>query len=107
MATTLCPLYDKVLVRPEEPKSQTKNGIFLPGNASDKRQPKIGEVMAVGPGHIDTSLGKNAPLIPLRVEVGQRVLFGAYAGTEVDLDGVKHLIIPEQEILSVVCDTGA
>lgn len=100
--TTLQMMYDKVLVRPEEVQKMTKQGLHLPGNLEDKKEPRIGVVVEVGPGHLDSSLGKGAPLIPLRIAQGCRVLFGAYAGTEVQLDGEKLLVIPEQEIMAVV-----
>ena len=82
--------------RGEEP-----GGIIIPDTAKEK--PQQGEVIAVGPGGRDES-GK---LIPLDVQVGDRVLFGKWSGTEVKLDGVEYLIMKESDIMGVLTDTEA
>lgn len=105
MATRLRPLYDKLLIEPDEQVKQTREGLFLPMNAADQRKPKTGKVVAAGNGHLDTKLGRDnghCPLQTLRIEVGDRVVFGAYAGTEVEIDGKKFLIVPEIDVLGVI-----
>jgi len=107
--TTIHPLYDKLVIRPDDPETKTKEGLLLPSSAKDQRKPRTGKVIAAGDGHLDTKLGGvngHAPLVKLRVEVGQRVLFGAYAGTEVELDGEKLLIVPEIDVLGIIGEHG-
>jgi len=94
--TNFRPLYDRVLVRRVEARDKTAGGLFLPEAAKEK--PQQAEVIAIGNGRI----GKNSELIPLTVKAGDRVLFGKYAGDEVKLDGVDHIILREQDILAIV-----
>ena len=89
------PLHDRVLVKRLESEEKTAGGIIIPDTAKEK--PIEGEVIAVGPGKLDD--GKR---IELNVKAGDRVLFGKYAGTEVKLDGVEHLILREDDILGVI-----
>jgi chaperonin GroES len=91
------PLYDRVVVRRKEEEETTAGGILLPGSAKEK--PNQGEVVAVGEGKIlDT--GK---LRPLSVKVGDRVVFGQYAGSNtIDVDGEELIIMGENEIFAVV-----
>jgi chaperonin GroES len=93
----ITPLGDRVLVKPLEKESETSSGLLLPETAKEK--PQEGEVMAVGKGKYDED-GENR--IPLDVEVGHRVIFAKYAGTEVKLDGEKMLIMKESDILGIV-----
>ena len=90
------PLGDRVLVRRVEEEAKTKGGIIIPDTAKEK--PQEGEVIAVGPGARDDS-GK---LQPLDVTVGDRILFGKWSGTEVELDGEDLLIMKESDILGVL-----
>ncbi len=90
------PLADRVVVRPLEPEEKKQGGIIIPDTAKEK--PQQGEVVAVGPGKVDN----NGKRIPLEVKVGDKVLFGKYAGTEVELDGQEYLIMREADILAVV-----
>jgi chaperonin GroES len=92
------PLHDRVVVRRIEAEEKTAGGIIIPDTAKEK--PQQGEVIAVGPGARDES-GK---LIPLDVQVGDRVLFGKWSGTEVKLDGVEFLIMKESDIMGVLTD---
>jgi chaperonin GroES len=94
--TTFRPLYDRVLVKRIEAEEKTTGGLFLPESAKEK--PQQAEIVAVGTGRI----GKDGETIPLVVEKGQRVLFGKYAGDEVKLDGVEHIILREEDILAVI-----
>lgn len=96
--TTFRPLYDRVLVKRVEADSKTSGGLFLPESAKEK--PQQAEIIAVGTGRI----GKDGETIPLTVEKGMRVLFGKYAGDEVKLDGVDHIILREEDILAVISD---
>ena len=90
------PLSDRVLVKPLEEEEQVRGGIIIPDTAREK--PQRGEVVAVGPGKT-TEEGKT---LPLHVKVGEQVLYGKYAGTEVKLDDVDYLIMSESDILAVL-----
>ena len=90
------PLEDRVLVKPIESESKTASGIYLPETAKEK--PVRGEVIATGPGkRLDN--GKRAEM---SVRKGQTVVYGKYAGTEVEIKGEKHLILRETELLGVL-----
>ena len=90
------PLHDRVLVKRVEEEQKTKGGIIIPDTAKEK--PMQGEVLAVGPG----ARNDKGDLIPLGVEVGDRVLFGKWSGTEVKLDGQELLIMKESDIMGVL-----
>ncbi|HXI01936.1 MAG TPA: co-chaperone GroES [Candidatus Saccharimonadales bacterium] len=90
------PLHDRVLVKRVEPEEKVKGGIIIPDTAKEK--PLEGKVVAIGTGRLDED-GKR---IPLEVKVGDRVLIGKYAGTEVKIDDVEHVIVREEEILGVI-----
>ena len=97
MAMSLKPLGDRIIVEPVEKDEVTSGGIILPETAKEK--PQQGNILAVGPGRRDEE-GKR---IPMDVEVGQRVLFAKYAGTEVKLDeDEKVLVLKETDILAIV-----
>ncbi len=90
------PLEDRVLVKPIESESKTASGIFLPESA--KERPVRGKVVSTGPGkRLDN--GKRAQL---SVKAGDTVVYGKYAGTEVEIKGDKHLILRETELLGVI-----
>jgi chaperonin GroES len=90
------PLHDRVLVRRLEAEEKTRGGIIIPDTAKEK--PVEGEVLAVGPGARDEA----GRIVPLDVKVGDRVLFGKWAGTEVLIDGEERIIMKESDILGVV-----
>jgi chaperonin GroES len=90
------PLNDMVLVVRIEEKEKTTGGIVIPDTAKEK--PQEGKVVAVGPGKRD----ENGKRIPLEVKKGDRVLFGKYAGNEIKIDGVEHLIMTEDDILGII-----
>lgn len=91
------PLHDRVLVkRAEEAEQKSSAGIIIPDTAKEK--PQRGKVVSVGEGKKDDS-GKR---IPMDVKVGDEILFGKYAGTEVKLDGEEYLIMHETDILGVL-----
>lgn len=97
MAIELRPLGNRVVVKPIEQEERTPSGLILPETAKEK--PQEGEVLAVGPGEWAED-GKSR--IPLEVQVGDRVIFAKYAGTEVKVDGEKLLILRESDILAIV-----
>jgi chaperonin GroES len=90
------PLYDRVVVRRVVEEERSKGGLFIPEQAKEK--PAQGEVLAVGKGRRLES----GELIALETAVGDKVLFGKYSGTEIELDGEKLLILREDEILGVI-----
>jgi chaperonin GroES len=90
------PLKDRVLVVRIEEKEKTTGGIIIPDTAREK--PQEGEVIAIGPGKWD----EKGKIIPLEVKKGDRVLFGKYAGNEIKVDGVEHLIMSEDDILGIM-----
>jgi chaperonin GroES len=90
------PLEDRVLVKPIENESKTASGIYLPESAKEK--PVRGEVVAVGPGkRLD-----NGQRAQMSVSRGDTVVYGKYAGTEVELKGDKVLILRESELLGII-----
>ncbi len=90
----ITPLYDRVLLKRIEEQEVRRGGIIIPDTAKEK--PQEAEVIAVGKGKLDES-GK---IIPLEVKKGDHVLIGKYSGTEVQIDGVEHVILREDEILA-------
>ncbi|MBB4363033.1 chaperonin GroES [Bradyrhizobium sp. CIR18] len=90
------PLHDRVVVKRIDAEEKTAGGIIIPDSAKEK--PSQGEVIAVGPGGRDES-GK---LTPIDVQVGDRVLFGKWSGTEVKIDNVDLLIMKESDIMGVL-----
>ncbi len=90
------PLQDRIIVKRIEEEEKTKGGIIIPDTAKEK--PMEGKIIAVGKGKIL----EDGKLQPLDVKVGDRVLFGKYAGTEVKIDGEEHLIMREDDILGVI-----
>ena len=90
------PLYDRVLVKRVDPEEKVKGGIIIPDTAKEK--PLEGRVVAIGSGRLD----ENGKRIPLEVKVGDRVLVGKYAGTEIKIDEVEHVIVREDEVLGVI-----
>ena len=92
------PLHDRVVVKRIDAEEKTAGGIIIPDTAKEK--PSQGEVIAVGPGGRDES-GK---LIPIDIQVGDRVLFGKWSGTEVKIDGQDLLIMKESDIMGVLTD---
>ncbi|ABP35019.1 co-chaperone GroES [Polynucleobacter asymbioticus] len=92
----LRPLHDRVIIKRLDQESKTASGIIIPDAAAEK--PDQGEILAVGPGKRDEA-GK---LNPLDVKVGDRVLFGKYAGQTVKVDGDELIVMREDDIMAVV-----
>ncbi|NWG39763.1 MAG: co-chaperone GroES [Hydrogenophilaceae bacterium] len=90
------PLHDRVIVKRMEEERKTASGIVIPDTATEK--PDQGEVIAVGPGKKDDS-GK---IIAMDVKVGDRVLFGKYAGQGVKVEGEEVLVMREEDIMGVI-----
>ena len=90
------PLHDRVIVSRIEEQETTKGGIIIPDTAKEK--PAEGKIMAVGDGKTLENGEKQA----LVVKVGDRVLFGKYAGTEITIDGEEQLIMREDDIIAIV-----
>jgi chaperonin GroES len=96
------PLHDRVLIRPVAEKERTTGGIIIPDTAKEK--PTEGEVVAAGPG----ARAEDGRVHPLDVEVGDRVLFGKWSGTEIKLDGEELMIVKEADLMGIVTgDVGA
>ena len=90
------PLNDKVLILRLDAEQKSKGGIIIPDTAKEK--PQEGKVVSVGPG----KRGDDGKKIPPEVKKGDRVLFSKYAGTEIKLDGIEHLMINESEIMAIL-----
>jgi chaperonin GroES len=90
------PLQDRVIVKRIEEEEKSKGGIFIPDTAKEK--PQEGKVVAVGKGKVNDD-GK---ITPLDVKVNDRILFGKYSGTEINVDDEEHLIMREDDILGVI-----
>jgi chaperonin GroES len=89
-------LQDRVIVKRIEEEEKSKGGIIIPDTAKEK--PQEGKVVAVGKGKV----GDDGKIIPLDVKVNDRVLFGKYSGSEINMDGEEHLIMREEDILGVI-----
>ena len=94
--TTVRPLDDRILIKPDAPEEKTASGIYLPEGAKEK--PMTGKVLATGPGKL-TDDGKRAAL---GVKKGDTVVYGKYAGTEVEVDGEDLIIVRESDLLGVM-----
>ena len=90
------PLDDRILVKPIEKESRTESGLYLP--ESSKERPVQGTVVAVGPGKLLENGKRAAPSI----KKGDTVVYGKYAGSEVEIKGAEHLILRESEVLGVL-----
>ncbi|MBU6407115.1 MAG: co-chaperone GroES [Alphaproteobacteria bacterium] len=90
------PLGDRVLVKRVKEEEKTKGGIIIPDTAKEK--PQEGEVIAVGPGARD----EDGERIKMDLEVGDRILFGKWSGTEVTVDGEELLIMKESDVMGVL-----
>ena len=90
------PLQDRVIVKRIEEDEKSKGGIIIPDTAKEK--PQEGKVVAVGKGKV----GDDGKIIPLDVKVNDRVLFGKYSGSEINIDGEEHMIMREDDILGII-----
>jgi len=92
------PLYDRVVVQRVEEKETVRGGIIIPDSAKEK--PQEGKVLAVGKG----KMLEDGRVVPLDVQVGQRVLFGKYSGNDIKLDGEEYTLMREDEVLGILED---
>jgi chaperonin GroES len=90
------PLADRVVVKPLEETEQMRGGLYIPDTAKEK--PMQGTIVAVGPGKLSEQNERIAP----DVKVGDKVLYGKYSGTEVNVDGEEYLILRESDVLAVI-----
>lgn len=91
MALKISPLADRVVIEPAQAEEKTAGGIIIPDTAKEK--PQRGKVVAVGPGKKDE---------PTTVKVGDTVLYGKYAGTEITVDGKEYLIMRESDLYAII-----
>jgi chaperonin GroES len=89
------PLADRVLVRPDVAEETTSSGIIIPDTAKEK--PQRGTVVAAGPGKVE-----NGTKVEMSVKNGDKILYGKYSGTEINLDGEDFLIMRESDILGII-----
>lgn len=89
------PLHDKVLIKPDDALTVTKGGILIPDQGQEK--PHRGTVIAIGSGRI----AEDGTIRPLDVKKGDKVLYGKYNGSEIEIEGVKHMILTESEIIGL------
>jgi chaperonin GroES len=90
------PLYDRIVVKRVEEQQQMQGGLYIPDTAKEK--PQEGEVVAVGKG----KRLEDGKVVPLDVQVGDRILFGKYSGSDIKIDGVEYLIMREDEVLGIM-----
>ena len=90
------PINNRVLVIREKEEQKSAGGIIIPDTAKEK--PQRGKVVAAGPGKV----GEDGKRTPLEVKSGDRILFSKYGGTEIKIDGVEHLFMKEEDILSIL-----
>lgn len=95
------PLYDRVIVKRVEQQRQTASGIVIPDSAAEK--PEQGEVIATGNGR----RLQDGSIQPLQVKVGDKVLFGKYAGQTVKVDGEEVLVLREDDVLAIIEESGS
>jgi chaperonin GroES len=91
--TKVFPLADRVVIRPLEETETMKGGLYIPDTAKEK--PIQGEIVAVGPGRRE-----KGEIVPMELKVGDRVIYGKYSGTQVELDGEELIVIKEADVLA-------
>ncbi len=96
MSVSIKPLEDRILIKSLEAEQTTASGLVIPDTAKEK--PQEGEVLAVGPGRIDDKGNR----VPLDVNIGDRVIFSKYGGTEIKHGGEEYLILSARDVLAVV-----
>ncbi|MFT5978012.1 MAG: chaperonin GroES [Ilumatobacter sp.] len=99
--TTLQPLDDHLLVRPNDPERSTASGLVIPDTATEK--PDQGTVLAVGPGRRSDHTGDR---LPLDIAVGNTVVFAKFGGTEIRIDGEDLLILSAKQVLATITENG-
>jgi len=95
VSVTIKPLEDRILVKTVEAEQTTASGLVIPDTAKEK--PQEGEVLAVGPGRFE-----DGQRLPLDIQVGDKVIYSKYGGTEVKYDGQEYLILSARDVLAIV-----
>lgn len=90
------PLFDYVLVKPLEKEDKTASGIILPDTAKEK--PQVGKVMAVGPG----ALSDDGKTLPMKIKVGQKVLYKKWGGNEVKVGSEEWILIEQKDVMAII-----
>jgi chaperonin GroES len=96
VSVNIKPLEDRIVVKPLDAEQTTASGLVIPDTAKEK--PQEGEVLAIGPGRVDD----NGNRVPLDVNVGDKVIYSKYGGTEVKYSGEEYLILSARDVLAVV-----
>lgn len=96
MSVNIKPLEDRIVVRQVEAEQTTASGLVIPDTAKEK--PQEGEVVAVGPGRV----AENGSRVPVDVEVGDKVIYSKYGGTEVKYAGAEYLVLSARDVLAVI-----
>jgi chaperonin GroES len=96
MSVSIKPLEDRLVIRQVEAEQTTASGLVIPDTAKEK--PQEGEVVAVGPGRV----ADNGNRVPLDVQVGDRVIYSKYGGTEVKYEGEEYLVLSSRDVLAVI-----
>ena len=96
MSVSIKPLEDRIVVKSVEAEQTTASGLVIPDTAKEK--PQEGEVLAVGPGRIDDKGNR----VPLDINVGDRVIYSKYGGTEIKHGGEEYLILSARDVLAIV-----
>ncbi|GAA4282911.1 co-chaperone GroES [Brevibacterium daeguense] len=96
MSVSIKPLEDRLVIRQVEAEQTTASGLVIPDTAKEK--PQEGEVVAVGPGRV----ADNGNRVPLDVQVGDRVIYSKYGGTEVKYEGEEFLVLSSRDVLAVI-----
>ena len=95
MSVSIKPLEDRIVVKPLDAEQTTASGLVIPDTAKEK--PQEGEVLAVGPGRFE-----DGQRLPLDIQVGDKVIYSKYGGTEVKYDGQEYLLLSARDVLAVV-----
>ncbi|RBP68224.1 chaperonin GroES [Brevibacterium sanguinis] len=96
MSVSIKPLEDRIVIRQVEAEQTTASGLVIPDTAKEK--PQEGEVVAVGPGRVSDSGNR----VPVDVNVGDRVIYSKYGGTEVKHGGEEYLVLSARDVLAVI-----
>jgi chaperonin GroES len=96
VSVSIKPLEDRILIKSVEAEKTTASGLVIPDTAKEK--PQEGEVLAVGPGRIDDKGNR----VPVDVQVGDRVIYSKYGGTEIKHGGEEYLILSARDVLAVI-----
>ena len=97
--TMLKPIYDRILVQPEEVETKTSGGIFIPDSAQEK--PQRGKVIAVGTGR----LAEDGTMLPMILKPSDEIIYGKIGGSEIEVEGKKYLMMRETDVLAIVVNS--